>query len=704
MLGMRCFVIGLASLIASSACAIEPFRFVHITDTHVGSSQHGDIVRSLLDRLRSENRPAFIINTGDATELGTTEEFAAYSDAIKDAPAPVYTVPGNHDVRWAPTGKEAFARACGPAYRAFEYGGCWFYLLDSTVVLEHWGHFDSDQLRRLATDLRKMKRGAPAFIFFHHWLGREKTNIDNAAELLTILAPYNIAAIFVGHGHSDLQWQTNGIPSFMARGLYQGSHHEIVVEGDTARVLRVIRADGRDQYKEIAVLDLRPRERPVFKARWLGRATANGKRRFQARWTGGGLTPSSVYAWAVDGRVAGEGRPDADGWFRHEVDLASLQPGHHDVTVTATEAGRTFTESLTGLVSASDAGARMLWERRADSTIQGSVSIGDNTAYVGSVDHQLYAIHAATGRVLWRYRTNGAIFATPCVSGALVLIGSMDHYLYAIDRKSGRLRWKYDTGAPVLASAAAAGGIACIGGNRFIHGIDLESGAPRWRTSTGSFFQSRCGVGDGKFILGGWDNTLYALDIATGSTVWKQQMGRTNGGRGRLSFYYSPAITSPAVTGDRVYVCTNDGVLHCLALSDGSGQWITRAPADGDVFGYSSPIVCNGKVILGGLGEEGRGDCYAVDAANGALVWRCATGADNYDSGPALIGDLIAIGSVSGRVSWISPGDGRLVGAYVPRPGYSFSTPAAYGRTALTASMNGYVTAIQAPATLISTR
>jgi outer membrane protein assembly factor BamB len=273
----------------------------------------------------------------------------------------------------------------------------------------------------------------------------------------------------------------------------------------------------------------------------------------------------------------------------------------------------------------------------------------------------------------------------------------MDHYVYALDRRSGRLRWRFDTGSPVLASAAAIGNTVCVGANRAIHGIESASGKQRWRLDAGSFFQSRAAAAGNRFILGGWDNTLYCVEADTGAVVWREQMGRTNGGRGRLSFYYSPAISSPTVADGYVYVCTNDGVLHALSLGDGRERWTARAPAGGDTLGYSSPLVSAGRVYVGGLGDKGQGDCYAYDAASGELVWRCSTGADNYDSSPAMVGGLIAIGSVQGRVTWIEPRTGAVLASFRARPGYSFSSPVGDGARTYIGSLNGTVTAMSTP-------
>jgi outer membrane protein assembly factor BamB len=122
-----------------------------------------------------------------------------------------------------------------------------------------------------------------------------------------------------------------------------------------------------------------------------------------------------------------------------------------------------------------------------------------------------------------------------------------------------------------------------------------------------------------------------------------------------------------------------------------------RAPKGGDGFGYSSPLFHEGRIYLGGLGDAGRGDCYCLDAATGALVWRCSTGADNYDSSPAAIGPWIAIGSVKNRLTWINARTGKVGGAYSVGGGYSFTTPCGSADLTFTAGMSGIITALRTP-------
>jgi outer membrane protein assembly factor BamB len=327
--------------------------------------------------------------------------------------------------------------------------------------------------------------------------------------------------------------------------------------------------------------------------------------------------------------------------------------------------------------------------------IQSSPTLAGDLLYVSSFDGKVHALEAKTGNRRWTATTKGPIYASPVVVDDTLYIGSMDHYFYAFDAKSGRPKWKYDAGTPLFATAAVSKGTVCFGAYPRIIGLDVTNGKERWTQEAGSFFQSRAASADGVFYLGGWDNTLYALDAVTGTPKWMSKMGRAQAGKGAISFYYSPAIASPTVGDGRVYVCTNDGTLHAVNVQTGKDEWTARAPMGRDTFGHSSPLYVDGKIYVGGLGANG--DCYAFDARDGKPLWRCATGAENYDSSPAFAGGLVVIGSVQGRLSWIDASTGTLKHQYTLDPGHCFSTPAFKDKTAYATSMNNNVYAISIP-------
>ena len=57
--------------------------------------------------------------------------------------------------------------------------------------------------------------------------------------------------------------------------------------------------------------------------------------------------------------------------------------------------------------------------------------MANGIVYVGSKDHKLYALNAATGKMLWSYTTRGSVDPSPAVVNGMVFEGSLDHNIYA---------------------------------------------------------------------------------------------------------------------------------------------------------------------------------------------------------------------------------------------------------------------------------
>lgn len=699
-----------------------PFRFVHITDTHLTASGNIEPLKQLVTEIQSlKPLPAFVVDTGDVTEAGKPEEFARFAEGTTGLSIPFYCTPGNHDVRWGPLGKEAFTDSFQKLYRSFDYGGCHFILLDSTVLLEHWGHFDAAELKWLESDLKKQKKETPLFLFFHHWIGRDKRMVDNEEALFRLLSPYNVAAILVGHGHADIEWKINGIQCVMARGLYQGSYNLIDVGTNEVRILRVRKEDkGKDpivvatipkdggSLRRVSFAWDDPNIPPLARRRFMAGLWEDGRivrdERVKAEYR---LDTGEFKPMAADNRdlpPSHEAREERDlrnalrGRYITQFETKGLTAGSHLLTVRLIASdGSVFQREEAFIYEPVSGLPKQTWDEPylTGDTIQSSPALSGDTLFVTSFDGKLYALNVANGKRRWSAPTKGSLFATPLVTEDSVYVGSMDHGLYSFDKKTGRQNWRFDAGTPLFSTPAVSNGIVCFGANRKIFGIDVATGHEKWTQDAGSFFQSRAATADGVFYLGGWDNTLYALDAGTGQPRWKLPMGRSNSGRGTLSFYYSPAITSPTIAEGRVFICTNDGLLHAVNIKTGQDDWAVHAPQGGDTFGYSSPLYSNGRIYLGGLGP--RGDCYALDARTGDLVWQCATGAENYDSSPVIADNLIVIGSVQGRLFWIDSMKGTVVHQYTLEPGYTFSSPATAGKTVFMTSMNRAVTAITIP-------
>ena len=88
----------------------KPFRFAFLSDTHIGSpdgSSEEDLRRSVRD-INAMDDIAFVVITGDITELGTNEQLKLAKRIFDSLRVTYYIIPGNHDSGWSESGGVVF--------------------------------------------------------------------------------------------------------------------------------------------------------------------------------------------------------------------------------------------------------------------------------------------------------------------------------------------------------------------------------------------------------------------------------------------------------------------------------------------------------------------------------------------------------------------------------------------------------------------
>jgi len=161
------------------------------------------------------------------------------------------------------------------------------------------------------------------------------------------------------------------------------------------------------------------------------------------------------------------------------------------------EAGNTFWGSVDLYAFSLDANGQLRWQTFTPGYVTSSPALGtDGTVYVGSFDHNVYALDPDTGQVRWSYRTDAHIYGSPALGSApdgrttAIYIGSADGSVYALD-PSGRLLWRYDTGDPIRSSPVVgrkrrrSGQIVYVGSsNGRLYALDAADGKRRWSFDT----------------------------------------------------------------------------------------------------------------------------------------------------------------------------------------------------------------------------
>jgi outer membrane protein assembly factor BamB len=285
--------------------------------------------------------------------------------------------------------------------------------------------------------------------------------------------------------------------------------------------------------------------------------------------------------------------------------------------------------------TASDTGVQK-WKFTTGDYVTSSPAVAaDGTIYVGSDDHNLYAVNP-DGSQKWKFATGGAVYSSPAVAAdGTIYITSDDHNLYAID-PDGSQKWKFTvSGFPLFSSPAVAtdGTIYAGSFDANLYAINPD-GSQKWKFATDASVYSSPAVGaDGTIYVGSLDHNLYAVN-PDGSQKWKFTTG--NG------VYSSPAVGADGT----IYVGSHDDNLYAVN-PDGSQKWKFTT---GDKV-YSPPAVGAGGTIYVGSDDH---NLYAVNP-DGSQKWKFTTG-DQVYSAPAIGADgAIYVGSLDGKLYAINP-------------------------------------------------
>jgi outer membrane protein assembly factor BamB len=288
------------------------------------------------------------------------------------------------------------------------------------------------------------------------------------------------------------------------------------------------------------------------------------------------------------------------------------------------------------------------WTHTTGAMVSSSPAVADGVVFVGSWDHNVYALNASTGNLVWNYLTGDSVLSSPAVADGILYVGSYDNNVYALNATTGTLTWKYKTGtgtpsSGVRSSPTVASGIVYVGSfDDKVYALNATDGTLIWRYKTGNYVESSPAVADGKVYVGSDDNNVYALNATTGAYIWSY----TTGG---------PIFdSSPSVANEMVYVCAGDE-LYALNASTGAGVWSYTTGTSM----YCSPANADDKIFVGSM------DCkvYALNDSTGDPLWNYTTGS-GVESSPAVADGKVYVGSDDNNVYALNATTGAYIWSY----------------------------------------
>ncbi|MBU1158024.1 MAG: metallophosphoesterase [Candidatus Thermoplasmatota archaeon] len=187
----------------------------------------------LSEALRNLEDCEFVIHCGDMTPSGMPEEFDSLQSAFDESPAPVYTTPGNHDVK--NNGSVEYQNRYAPLSYSFEYSGITFAIVDSSDL-----NISEEEIAWMEdvfedADRKVIVTHAPCY---DPYTDNHTLDPSSCERFHEFVLSRGIDAVFAGHVHAFDYLRIENSDFIITGGagasLDNGTHHFVIVTVSTS--------------------------------------------------------------------------------------------------------------------------------------------------------------------------------------------------------------------------------------------------------------------------------------------------------------------------------------------------------------------------------------------------------------------------------------------------------------------------------------
>ena len=310
-----------------------------------------------------------------------------------------------------------------------------------------------------------------------------------------------------------------------------------------------------------------------------------------------------------------------------------------------------FTADHSGSIVASDLkNGQPQWSVDLDLPISGGLGYGDQKLVFGTIEGQIYVLNASDGGLLWSADVSSEVLSSPAVNSKIVVAQSIDNRLYAFDAKTGEELWQHDAGAPIL--SVRGNSSSMILNNMVISAFD-----------------------NGKLIAFNADN---------GALLWETRLALP---KGRTELERMIDIDGqPILVDDIIYSVSYQGRLGALTRGTGRNLWFQ------DSSSHHSPAHSRGRLFVT---EAKNHVVRAFKAGNGEELWNNNQLEYRQLTGPATLGNSVAVADAEGYIHLLDADTGEFVGRTKVGGGGVSADLLVVDQTLLVQSNNGLISAFK---------
>lgn len=308
----------------------------------------------------------------------------------------------------------------------------------------------------------------------------------------------------------------------------------------------------------------------------------------------------------------------------------------------------------------------------AGARVYASPVVAGGRVYTLDANAQISAHFADTGRKAWSRSLvpegedgeegyGGGMVAT----ADAVFVATGFGEVHALDANSGATIWVRKIGAPVRsAPLLSAGRIFVITRNDSLVALDGASGRELWRAA-GAPGVAGYGAGgspasaEGAVIAPFSSGEIAAFNLADGRRAWAQTLNATR--RGAALAAIADVSASPVISNRTVFVGSIAGVMAAHDLMTGQRRWVS------DLAAVGKPYVAGDAIFV--MTAEAK--LYRLRSSDGGIVWSSQLQAhidpnDPLDgalgwSTPLLAGSRLWMANANGELLAIDPATGAVL-------------------------------------------
>lgn len=589
--------------------------FVHLSDTHVGSSTGAEDLRKTVKDINRDTSIQFIIISGDITEFGADKEIQLAKQILDSFNKPWFILPGNHDGNWSESGANTFKKVFGSETFYFKTGGYVFLGTHSGPNMRMGpGQIPRENIVWLDSVLKTIPDVTP-IIFVNHY--PQDSSLNNWFEAVDRIKQKNIQLILCGHGHANRKLNFEGIAAIMGRSNLRaradaGGYNIVTIE------------NGLVSYRERIV-------GVKTNAEWASIAPSNGN--FKKDTT---IYPRPSYA--VNNMFPGV----KEKWnYQDKSDIGSG---------TATGKKLIFTTNTNGEIVALDKrNGKIKWKYKTKGKIYSIPAISRKIIVAGSSDNNIYALSAKKGNLLWKVQTDKAVLAHPVISDNVVYMGSSDGHFRALDLKTGKLIWNFSevSGFVVTRPLIYSNKIYFGSWNNDFYCLDIKKGNLLWKWNNGSgnrmLSPAACfpAAAHNRVFVVAPDRYMTAFDANNGQVIWRKQAPH-------LRVRESMGLSSDS---SMVFVKTMEGNVYGISTSADTMQVNWKSEV---MLGYEicpTAIVEKNNIVFV---PTQSGVTVALDRISGKVLWKHKTSNGLITNLLAIKDNQIVVTTMDGKISLLN--------------------------------------------------